>query len=211
MSVLSADAGAVFQRWNLPQVDADRAVIAARENAARPTVSDLEALERQAREEGFAAGHAQGLAYATVQVTDRLARLDALYVSAAQPLRSLDEITELELTRLALTVARRVIAHELSTSPDLVVHAIRQAATALPSATRELRVRLHPADLALMRELGAAESHWQLVSDAALTRGDCRLESEKSRLDARLETRLAALIDAVLGDDAGEGDAEVSP
>jgi flagellar assembly protein FliH len=89
----------------------------------------------------------------------------------------------------------------LKAAPELVVHAIRQAAAALPSATRELRVRLHPADLALMRELEAAETHWQLVADPALARGDCRLESEKSRLDARVETRLAALVDAVLGDD----------
>jgi len=53
-----------------------------------------------------------------------------------------------------------------------------------------------------MRELDATESHWQLVADAALKRGDCLLESERSRLDARVETRLAVMIDAVLGDEA---------
>ena len=42
-------------------------------------------------------------------------------------------------------------------------------------------------------------------SDPALARGDCRLESEHSRLDARVETRLAAIIDALLGDEAGLG------
>ncbi|MES1153475.1 MAG: FliH/SctL family protein [Rhodanobacter sp.] len=44
-----------------------------------------------------------------------------------------------------------------------------------------------------------------MLADPALSRGDCRLESERSRLDARVETRLAAMIDAVLGDDAGGG------
>ncbi len=58
----------------------------------------------------------------------------------------------------------------------------------------------------LLRESGAAETHWQLLADATLARGDCRLESERSRLDARVETRLAALIDAVLGDSTGSAE-----
>nr|WP_082879107.1 FliH/SctL family protein [Luteibacter rhizovicinus] len=37
-----------------------------------------------------------------------------------------------------------------------------------------------------------------MVDDAALERGDVRLESEQSRLDARVRTRLAAVIDSVL-------------
>ena len=134
-----------------------------------------------------------------------MAELDALYDAAARPLQVLDEQTGQELARLAMVVAQRVIAHELQLSPELVIQAVRQAATALPAATRELRVHLHPADLALLRESGAIEGHWQLLADPSLSRGDCRLESERSRLDARVETRLAAMIDAVLGDEAGDG------
>lgn len=207
MSVLSRDGVSGFQRWEPPQVGAPIVVAAAKpEQAQRPTVTDLEALEKQARDEGYAAGRAEGLASAQQEIKARLARLDALYTRAAQPLAALDEETEQELARLTLVVARRVIAHELSVAPELVIHAIRQAATALPSATRELRVRLHPDDVALLREQEAVETHWQLVADPALARGDCRLESERSRLDARLETRMAALVDAVLGDDLVDGD-----
>ena len=207
MSVLSRDGVSGFQRWEPPQVGATATELVRRDSAPRPTVSDLEALEKEARDEGYAAGRAEGLASAQQEANARLARLDALYASAAQPLAALDEATEQELARLALAVARRVIAHELQTTPELVIHAVRQAATALPSATRELRVRLHPADVALLRELDAAETHWQLLADPALARGDCRLESERSRLDATVETRLAALVDAVLGDDLHDGDA----
>src|SRR3546814_1498941 len=55
--------------------------------------------------------------------------------------------------------------------------------TTLFRSARELRVHVHPDDLALLRDLGAVESHWQLLADPALARGDCRLESERSRLD----------------------------
>jgi flagellar assembly protein FliH len=87
-----------------------------------------------------------------------------------------------------------------------VAQAVREAAVALPSAERDLRVRLHPDDVTLMRELDAVETHWQLLPDPALDRGDCLLESGRSRLDARVETRLAAVIDAVLGVDSDQND-----
>jgi flagellar assembly protein FliH len=199
--VLNRDAVAGYQRWEPPQVG-DGTPSAPSEAPVRPTVSDLEALARQAHEEGFAAGQAQGLAEVREQNRARLARLDAICTQAARPLAELDAAVEQELAQLAVTIARRVIAHELATRPELVAQAVRQAAAALPAAERELRVHLHPDDLALLRELEATETHWQLVADPALPRGGCRLENGCSRLDASVETRLAAVIDAVLGDEA---------
>ena len=65
-------------------------------------------------------------------------------------------------------------------------------------------------DLAVLREYAVAEEHWQLLPDPALARGDCLLESERSRLDGRVETRLAAVVDAVLGLDEDDGDEEIT-
>lgn len=198
-----------FQRWELPEVGVDHPRRRATDPPVQqPTVRELEALEQQARAEGFTAGHAEGLASGRQHVREQVARLEALCDAAARPLQSLDEQVEKELARLATVIARRVIARELQLSPDLIAQAVRQAATALPAAARELRVHVHPDDLALLRDLGAAESHWQLLADPALARGDCQLESERSRLDARVDTRLAAVIDAVLGDDVDDEEGE---
>jgi len=197
------DAAMDFRRWELPQVGAAPEPPApADAPLPQPTVRELEALEQQARDEGRAAGLAEGRATAAQVLRERLAQLDAVCEAVARPLQAFDEHVAQELARLAMVVAGRVIARELQLSPELIVRAVREAANALPAATRELRVHLHPQDLALLRELDAAERHWQLLADPALARGDCRLESEHSRLDARLETRLAAVVDAVLGDAA---------
>jgi flagellar assembly protein FliH len=200
-AVLSRDAGAGYQRWEPPQVG-DGASPAPTKAPEHPTVSDLETLAHQAHEEGFAAGQAQGLAEVREQNRTRLARLDAICTQAARPLAELDVAVEDELAQLAVTIARRVIAHELSIRPELIAQAVRQAAAALPAAERELRVHLHPDDLALLRELDAAETHWQLIADPALARGGCHLENGCSRLDASVQARLTAVIDAVLGDEA---------
>ena len=202
-----------YQRWELPPwARASRCAEPEPELPPQPTVSELEALEQQAREEGYAAGHAEGAGRAERERRALVARLEALLEAAARPLASLDDATEQELARLATVVARRVVAHELTLSPALIVQAVQQAARALPAATRELRVKLHPDDLALLREHRRRRrrtgSCWPTP---ALTRGDCQLESERSRLDARVETRLAAVVDAVLGaDDVDDGDEEVT-
>src|ERR1700761_8121845 len=184
-----------FTRWAPPHMGEQPPAPPEEEEAPpRPTVFELEELERQAREEGFVTGLAEGRAKAAEELREHRARLEALFESVARPLQMLDEATEQEL------------AHDLRVSPALVVQAVREAAVALPSAERDLRVRLHPDDVTLMRELDAVETHWQLLPDPALDRGDCLLENGRSRLDARVETRLAAVIDAVLGIDSDQDD-----
>lgn len=194
-----------FRRWELPEMGEPRLADAAKEaEAALPTVADLEGLEREAREAGYAAGLAEGRAVAETELRERLAHFDSILRAAARPLDKLDDATEQELARLALVIARRVVGHELKTSPTLIVRTVREAALALPASTRALRVHLHPDDLALLREMEAAEPHWQLLPDPEMQRGDCLLESESSRLDARVETRIAAIADAVFGDESAE-------
>ncbi|BFI97078.1 MAG: flagellar assembly protein FliH [Rhodanobacter sp.] len=205
MAAAIHDAGSEYQRWEMPNVGDDPEAVpqAANDLPPLPTVRDLEALEQQARDEGRAAGLAEGRALAQQELLQRLAQFDALCEAAARPLQAMDEHVVHELAQLAMVVAGRVVAHELKLSPELIARAVREAAGALPANTRELRVHLHPQDLALLQSLGQVEKHWQLQADPALVRGDCVLESEHSRLDARVETRLAAMADAVLGE-AGE-------
>ena len=203
-SFLSREQLKDFRRWELPEVGEPKPAEAAEAQAALPTVADLEGLEREARDAGYAAGLAEGRAAADAELREKLALLDGILHAAARPLEALDDATEQDLARLALVIARRVVGHELKTSPALIVRTVREAALALRAATRNLRVYLHPDDLALLRELEAAEPHWQLLPDPDMQRGDCLLESESSRLDAKVETRLAAIADAVFGDEASE-------
>jgi flagellar assembly protein FliH len=209
-SVLSRDKIAAFDRWEPPSVGNSSAMKSAPEPAPGPTVFELEEIERQAREEGYAAGLAEGRATAKQQLDERLARLESICSAAARPLGSFDDATERELALLATVIAQRVVGRELQLDPSLIASAVREAAAALPSATRELRIWVHPSDMDLLRELGAAESHWRFGANPALSRGDCVLESERSRLDARVSTRLAAVVDAVLGDDLDDGEDQVA-
>jgi flagellar assembly protein FliH len=104
-----------------------------------------------------------------------------------------------------MSVAKHLVRRELRTDPGQVVAAVRQAVSILPINTRNIRVYLHPEDAALVKqslsvtEETGEEQRWKIVEDPALTRGGCNVESELSRIDATVETRLAALIAQALG------------
>jgi flagellar assembly protein FliH len=210
--ILTRESVNLFDRWEPPVVGTAEQPAQTEEPAAPPgpTILELEEIERQAREEGYAAGVAEGRAAAKKEIDERLARLDAICSAAARPLNQFDDATERELALLATVIARRVVGRELQLDPSLIELAVREAAAALPAATRELRVWVNPGDLDLLRELAAAEPHWRFGANPALSRGDCVLESERSRLDAKVSTRLAAVVDAVIGDDLDDGEEEVA-
>lgn len=205
-AVLGAESVSI-QRWVLPDIGRTAMAKRAANAANAPNVQELAAVKAQARTEGFTAGHVEGLAAAQAEIRGQRAQLEALFEAAARPLQVLGGQTEQALASLAMLVARRVLASELRLAPELVLRAVQQAVAAVPAAEHGLRVHVHPEDLPLLQAAATADSHWECVADPQLARGDCVVESARSHLDARVETRLAAVIDAVLGEPSGEPEA----
>jgi flagellar assembly protein FliH len=201
-SILSRERVDQYERWELPIVGAPepREVAEPEDDTPhRPTVAEIEAIERQAREEGFNAGLNEGRAMARRELDAQVARLQALFAAVERPFADLDGDVAGDLAMLATVIAERVLGYEIATRPEKIVEVVRQAVDVLPAASRQLKIHLNPADAAIVREHRSSADHeGTVVDDAALERGDVRLESEHSRLDARVRTRLAAVIDSVL-------------
>jgi len=195
-----ASAAVTIQRWAMPQVDGP--II-----GRRMTEEEARAVERENHERGYE----EGLAAARAEVNARLAqldarikRLDSILSLLARPLEQLDAEVEKQLTLLALTVGKQLVRRELKTDPAQVIGVIRETVTRLPAAARDIRVHLHPEDATVVREHLAAPSSdraWSIVEDPALTRGGCVVRTETSQIDARLESRLNAVVAAIFGDE----------
>jgi flagellar assembly protein FliH len=109
---------------------------------------------------------------------------------------------ERELLTLAMALARQIVRRELKTDPTQIIGIIRDAIAALPVAAREVRVHLHPEDAAVVRQnLAPTESEraWTMIEDPVMARGGCQITTTTSRIDARLETRLAAILSELMG------------
>ena len=200
---MSESAAANVLAWTVPQVEGP--VVGQRR------IADLNLLEREAWEQGFAAGRTAGRAAAlteqerlTQELRARVQRLDGLLELCSRPLAELDEQVLRQLATLAGAIARQLVRRELRTQPEQIIAVIRETVALLPAAARDVRIHLHPEDAALVRERlvePAAERAWTLIEDPVITRGGCRISSENSSIDAQVETRLGAAIAAVLGDE----------
>lgn len=182
------------------------------------TAAELEAIHREARDEGFAEGrkagepqgYQEGLKAGHAEMEARLAILDQLLRQFSKPLEKLDEQVEGALVQLAMSVARHLVRRELKTDPGQVIAVIREAMAALPVASPRVSIYLHPEDAALVRErmsIRDDEQQWQLVEEPTMGRGGCRLVTDVSEVDATVESSVAAAVARILGE---ERDGELS-
>ncbi len=189
-----AAAGAAV--WAAPDVSAPA------DKQRPPTVSGLADLQSEAYAEAFAQGLAEGRAAGHGEVREQADKLAAMWHDLARPFEILDTEVERELLTLAMALARQIVRRELKSDPTQIIGIIRDALAALPVAAREVRVYVHPEDAAVVREhLSPTESEraWTIVEDPVMPRGGCRITTTTSRIDARLETRLAAILSELMG------------
>src|SRR5450631_3244850 len=167
-----------------------------------PTVSGLADLQAEAHAEAFAQGLAEGREAGHAEVRAQVDRLAGMFYDLAKPFEILDAEVERELLTLAMALARQIVRRELKTDPTQIIGIIREAIAALPVAAREVRVHLHPEDAAVVRQHLAPteqERAWTIVEDPVMARGGCQITTNTSRIDARLETRLGAILSELLG------------
>ncbi len=109
------------------------------------------------------------------------------------------------LLKLAVRIAEKLMGEELRTAPDKIVSLVREALRSTRRA-KTLVIQAHPEDAALLSARRAAicgtgntERQLEIVPNAALSRGDCVIESEIGSIDARLETQLKNIGNALTG------------
>jgi len=167
-----------------------------------PTVSGLADLQAEAHAEAFAQGLAEGRDAGRGEVRAQVEKLAGMFYDLAKPFEVLNAEVERELLTLAMALARQIVRRELKTDPTQIIGIIRDAIAALPVAAREVRVHLHPEDAAVVRQnLAPTESEraWTMIEDPVMARGGCQITTTTSRIDARLETRLTAILSELMG------------
>lgn len=189
--------------WALPEVSGP--VVGRRRQR-----EDLQLIEREAWDAGYAAGRDAGAAAIRAEqqqglevLQERVQRFAGLLDLLARPLHELDDSVFESLRVVVEAIVRQLMRRELKTGPEQIVGVVRAAVSELPLAAREVRVHLHPDDAAVLRaQLAepASDRAWRIVEDPVLTRGGCRVSSENSTIDARLETRIGAAVALALGD-----------
>ncbi len=183
--------------WTVPAIDGS-------EGKGYLTAGRLEELQKQAWDEAYEKGLAQGIEAGKEEIAVRGKRFDQLLVALSKPFDRLDEEVEKELVELAIAMTKQLFRREIRINPAHVIGVVREAIRLLPVASRNVHVHLHPDDAALVREtLTPAENEpaWTIVEDPLIERGGCNVTTDNSRVDASNAARLQAVIHSLNGDE----------
>jgi len=188
-----------YERWELPLVNGKVVSSVA-------TAKELESIQKQAYDEGFALGQKEGFEQKKQELEIQITSLRSIIELLSEPLKELDNEIVNQLSHLSMTVAKQVVRRELHTDEGEIVAIVREAMNALPASSRKIILNIHPDDADLIRKafsLGdeddSDEQRWKVVEDPMISRGGCIISSENSRIDATVEARLNRIISTLLG------------
>ncbi|PHV13094.1 flagellar assembly protein FliH [Chitinimonas sp. BJB300] len=196
---------------------------------------ELAALRAAARAEGYQAGHAEGLEQGraagdaigrengyqegmeTGQTHGRSAaesdvvQFQALLSGVEIAVASYEEKMAKPILDIALAVARQVLRTAVQVEPDRILLVIREALNSLPDLQGNLKLELHPDDLALVKAMQATEAlsgQWRLEPNPEIERGGCLMSSANVDLDLTITTRWQRIVEALGRSDVSLADNE---
>jgi flagellar assembly protein FliH len=160
------------------------------------TSADLVAASKAARQSGYQDGYRDGLAAMesfkqsfAMQVT---AQVGSLVTAMGHQFDDLQQDMARAIAVSATRLAQHVVRCELQSQPELISAVAEEALDALLQGARHTTLRVHPDDHALVAA-GSAEAlrsaGARLLSDAAVSRGGCVVESDIGTVDASIEAR----------------------
>lgn len=185
--------GRLVERWGgvVPAVVVDAyAEAKAIVEAARREADEI---RDEARQSGERAGRDEAAAACTGLIV--AARLDAERVRTAA-------VSSARV--LALRMAEKIVARALDLDPGVLTSIAAQALEAARTQSGVVTLRVHPDDAAMLARDRAAllarlrrGVELRIEADASISRPGCIVETPAGRVDAQLETQLAALASAI--------------
>ncbi len=177
--------------------EADRLRKEARETLENAS-KKAEEIESRAYNDGFEQGKRDGEELGKRQFDAISRRLDALIKNLNKQGLDLFEKYEAQMVELCIKIAKKVVGHELATTPQLILEAIRSASRQVTEANI-LKIYLNPKDLEIVEDAVlkgvdlTGGSQVEFLPKESIERGGCVIETDFGLIDATLGTRWKAI------------------
>ena len=161
-------------------------------------------------DEGFKAGHGEGLQKAETVMAARLAEsvqnAEHVVATAKEAAHEYLIKAEQDFAEVIVVAVGKVIPQQFIDVPQIILPAVKNALMKVRDQ-KEIKVRVAPAgyDFVLMARdefrglLTGGNAELEIIADESLAPGDCVIETESGGVDARLQTQIKTLEDAVRG------------
>ena len=158
---------------------------------------------QQAYHEAFQRGLAAGRADFEASIGRAAESLESAADAMRQAREEFLDSLEPQVVQLVCCIAESVLQREVRSDPELIHHTVRRALGVIADRQRVL-VRVHPQDfdalrthkISLLEDFSGVEE-LDVEADEACTPGGCILESRLAQADARIETLLANVLEAL--------------
>jgi flagellar assembly protein FliH len=177
----------------IPQISESRAE---EKEDKGPSVDDI-------RETAFQKGFLEGK---KVGFESGAKRADSVIDSLHQALGQLENIRqeifqeiEKEVTQLALSIARKIVCHEVKTTQETVTCVARKALSQVDNPGK-IKIKLNPGDLQFIKDTQDELSHFidnvdkiRFEAEESIQSGGCLIETDRGDIDARIEKQFQAI------------------
>ena len=148
-------------RYSMPSLDKECS-----QKSREEVMREIEELQRQAYEEGFAAGEKAGFQEGKHKAAVLIERLENIIDEISVFKRNLVSDLECQVVDLAIAMARKVINEEIRKRPEVIITVVKEALKRL-QRTGTISIRVNPAmyDLFLEKKSELTDLHEDIIID----------------------------------------------
>jgi len=103
------------------------------------------------------------------------------------------------VTQLALSIARKIVCHEVNTTQETVTCVARKALSQVDNPGK-IKIKLNPGDLQFIKDTQDELSHFldnvdkiRFEAEESIQSGGCLIETDRGDIDARIEKQFQAI------------------
>lgn len=187
--------------------EAEKIIGSANDEAARIVAEGhdkAKQVEDEARQQGWQDGYERGVRNAEAEYNARLEEANNIVQQAHIKRQEIIAGSEDEIVQLAMAVARKVISTELTANPEYIIQIVKRAIQKVTDR-EEVTVRVNPENLdtvisAQDKLSGSVQGirKFKVLADNSVTPGGCVIETPNGNVDARIESQLGEIEQALM-------------
>lgn len=166
------------------------------EESKGPSIDEIKG---RAFQKGFSAGEQAGFEAGTKRVDPLINSFNQGLEQLKNIRREIHQKIEKEVAQLALSIARKIVCHEVKTTQETVVCVAREALSRVENPAK-IKVKLNPADLQFIQDTKSQLSHFlddvesiRFEAEDSIQSGGCLIETDMGDIDARIEKQFQAI------------------
>ncbi len=186
-------------------------IIAEGNEEAGSIVAEAKEEAEQIRQEHIKRGYEEGIRKAEQEIDETrktaLQESQQIVTAAGRTKMQILRTAESDMMRLVMAIARKVIAGEIETNPEVVINVISEALTYLDK-TENISVHINPQEV--LQVLDAVNTgqitdknnklvDFDVQADKRVSTGGCIIDGEEGQIDASIETRINRIEKSIQG------------